>query len=345
MGTPDFAARLLTEIVSRGHEVAAVYTQPPRPAGRGMGEKKSAVHVLSESLGLPVRTTKSLKSAEAQAEFAALDSDVAVVAASGNDYYVPNPDALGTAYPSSDPYVWGVGSVWDHNYTGTFARGSISEVNPGVDQIPAYSQRLPYGQLVTGERVGLELVAPGSFINSVEKSGGNLVLSSSMYPDGEGTSYAAPYVTGAIALGQDLSLKMTENYSRFSVDGLRYLMQASADVIADATDLNDGVLNTQDQTGFNTNYSYYRLDVANFLGLMETTYKTFSAGADVMAGWVDNDSLAAGGGNDRVYGNAGNDTLFGEGGNDILIGGTGADYLFGGNGTPSAFGLIVTSTG
>ncbi|MFO1103563.1 MAG: methionyl-tRNA formyltransferase [Methylocystis sp.] len=83
MGTPDFAARLLTEIVSRGHEVAAVYTQPPRPAGRGMGEKKSAVHVLSESLGLPVRTTKSLKSAEAQAEFAALDSDVAVVAAYG----------------------------------------------------------------------------------------------------------------------------------------------------------------------------------------------------------------------------------------------------------------------
>lgn len=83
MGTPDFAARLLAEIVSRGHEVAAVYTQPPRPAGRGMGEKKSAVHLLAESLGLPVRTPKSLKSAEAQAEFAALGSDVAVVAAYG----------------------------------------------------------------------------------------------------------------------------------------------------------------------------------------------------------------------------------------------------------------------
>jgi methionyl-tRNA formyltransferase len=83
MGTPEFAAHLLTEIVSQGHEVAAVYTQPPRPAGRGMAEKKSAVQLLAESLGFSVRTPKSLKSAEAQAEFAALDADVAVVAAYG----------------------------------------------------------------------------------------------------------------------------------------------------------------------------------------------------------------------------------------------------------------------
>jgi len=83
MGTPEFAARLLNEIVSRGHEIVAVYTQPPRPAGRGMAEKKSAVHLLAESLGLPVRAPKSLKSAEAQADFAALDADVAVVAAYG----------------------------------------------------------------------------------------------------------------------------------------------------------------------------------------------------------------------------------------------------------------------
>jgi methionyl-tRNA formyltransferase len=83
MGTPEFAARLLNEIISRGHEVVAVYTQPPRPAGRGMAEKKSAVHLLAESLKLPVRTPKSLKGAEAQADFAAPDADVAVVAAYG----------------------------------------------------------------------------------------------------------------------------------------------------------------------------------------------------------------------------------------------------------------------
>lgn len=83
MGTPEFAALLLKEIASRGHEIVAVYTQPPRPAGRGLAEKKSAVHLLAESLGLPVRAPKSLKSAEAQADFAALESDVAVVAAYG----------------------------------------------------------------------------------------------------------------------------------------------------------------------------------------------------------------------------------------------------------------------
>ncbi|MGD9543404.1 MAG: methionyl-tRNA formyltransferase [Methylocystis sp.] len=83
MGTPDFAAHLLEEIAARGHAVVAVYTQPPRPAGRGMAEKKSAVHLLAERLNLPVRTPKSLKSAEAQADFAALDADVAVVAAYG----------------------------------------------------------------------------------------------------------------------------------------------------------------------------------------------------------------------------------------------------------------------
>ncbi len=83
MGTPEFAAHLLKEIASRGHEIVAVYTQPPRPAGRGMAERKSAVHLLAESLGLPVRAPKSLKSAEAQADFAALESDVAVVAAYG----------------------------------------------------------------------------------------------------------------------------------------------------------------------------------------------------------------------------------------------------------------------
>src|SRR5512136_2409900 len=83
MGTPDFATALLAELCARGHEIAAVYTQPPRPAGRGMGEKKSSVHLFAESLGLPVRTPRSLRSeAETQA-FAALGADAAVVAAYG----------------------------------------------------------------------------------------------------------------------------------------------------------------------------------------------------------------------------------------------------------------------
>ncbi|RTL79347.1 MAG: methionyl-tRNA formyltransferase [Hyphomicrobiales bacterium] len=83
MGTPDFATALLKELCARGHEVAAVYSQPPRPAGRGMSEKKSSVHQFAESRGFPVRTPKSLRGTEEQEAFRALGADVAVVAAYG----------------------------------------------------------------------------------------------------------------------------------------------------------------------------------------------------------------------------------------------------------------------
>ncbi|MBK1623133.1 methionyl-tRNA formyltransferase [Afifella marina] len=83
MGTPDFAVPTFLELVGQGHEVAAVYTQPPRPAGRGMAERKSPIHLHAERFGIPVRTPKSLKNEEAQAEFAALEADVAVVVAYG----------------------------------------------------------------------------------------------------------------------------------------------------------------------------------------------------------------------------------------------------------------------
>ena len=83
MGTPVFATGLLRELHDRGHELVAVYTQPPRPAGRGMELKKSPVHLLAESLGLKVFTPRSLRAKEDQAAFAALAADVAVVAAYG----------------------------------------------------------------------------------------------------------------------------------------------------------------------------------------------------------------------------------------------------------------------
>ena len=61
MGTPAFAVPVLSEILTAGHEVAAVYTQPPRPAGRGMSERKSAVHVFADGAGIAVVAPKSLK--------------------------------------------------------------------------------------------------------------------------------------------------------------------------------------------------------------------------------------------------------------------------------------------
>ncbi len=83
MGTPAFSIAPLAALISAGHEIAAVYSQPPRPAGRGHALQKSPVHAFAEANAIPVMTPKSLKSAEAQAEFAALGLDAAVVVAYG----------------------------------------------------------------------------------------------------------------------------------------------------------------------------------------------------------------------------------------------------------------------
>ena len=83
MGTPPFAVPTLAALHAAGHEIVAVYTQPPRPAQRGKKLQQSAVHLWAEAHGLSVRTPKSLRTEEAQAEFAALDLDVALVAAYG----------------------------------------------------------------------------------------------------------------------------------------------------------------------------------------------------------------------------------------------------------------------
>ena len=82
MGTPEFSVPAL-EAVAAEHEVVCVYTQPPRPAGRGKKDRPSPVQVRAAALGLPVRHPVSLKDAAAQAEFAALEADVAVVVAYG----------------------------------------------------------------------------------------------------------------------------------------------------------------------------------------------------------------------------------------------------------------------
>ena len=83
MGTPDFAVPTLTALAAAGHEIVAAYSQPPRPAGRGKKLQPSPVQLAAEALGIPVFTPVSLKGAEEQAAFAALEADVVVVAAYG----------------------------------------------------------------------------------------------------------------------------------------------------------------------------------------------------------------------------------------------------------------------
>jgi methionyl-tRNA formyltransferase len=83
MGSPEFAVPSLKALVEAGHEVLAVYAQPPRPAGRGKAERKTAVHERAEQLGIEVRTPKTLRDPVEQERFRALDADYAVVAAYG----------------------------------------------------------------------------------------------------------------------------------------------------------------------------------------------------------------------------------------------------------------------
>lgn len=83
MGTPDFAVVTLKALIAAGHDIVAVYSQPPRPAGRGQNLRPSPVHEFAASKGIEVRTPHSLKSVDEQKSFAALKVDAAVVVAYG----------------------------------------------------------------------------------------------------------------------------------------------------------------------------------------------------------------------------------------------------------------------
>lgn len=83
MGTPDFAAQALQALIASNHDVVAVYSQPPRPKGRGQQIQKSPVHELAERHNIPVCTPKNFKEEKDRATFAAWQADIAVVAAYG----------------------------------------------------------------------------------------------------------------------------------------------------------------------------------------------------------------------------------------------------------------------
>jgi methionyl-tRNA formyltransferase len=83
MGSPTFALPTLAALIDAGHDVACVYSQPPRPAGRGKKERQTPVHEFAAARGIEARTPKSLKKPEEQAAFAALNLDLAIVVAYG----------------------------------------------------------------------------------------------------------------------------------------------------------------------------------------------------------------------------------------------------------------------
>ena len=83
MGTPEFSCQALRALLGAGHEIVCIYSQPPRPKGRGLDVQKQPVHVLADQRGIEVRTPLSLKSTDEQERFAALKADAAVVVAYG----------------------------------------------------------------------------------------------------------------------------------------------------------------------------------------------------------------------------------------------------------------------
>ena len=83
MGSPDFAVPVLSALAEAGHDIVCVYSQPPRPAGRGKKLRRTPVHVWADDRGLPVRTPLSLKGAGEQKQFSDLDIDAAIVVAYG----------------------------------------------------------------------------------------------------------------------------------------------------------------------------------------------------------------------------------------------------------------------
>jgi len=95
MGTPDFAVPCLRHLIEQRHDLVAVYSQPPRPSGRGYKLTPSPVHQLAEKHGIPVYTPASLKTPEIQAQFADHQADAAIVAA----YGLILPQAILDAYP------------------------------------------------------------------------------------------------------------------------------------------------------------------------------------------------------------------------------------------------------
>ncbi|MFT4014186.1 MAG: methionyl-tRNA formyltransferase [Paracoccus sp. (in: a-proteobacteria)] len=150
MGTPEFSVPALRAVAAR-HQVVAVYSQPPRAAGRGQKPRLSPVHQAAQQLGIPVRTPERLKSPEDQADFAALKADVAVVVAYGLILPQPVLDAprLGclNIHASLLPRWRGAAPIHRAIMSGDAETGvAIMQMEAGLDTGPVLAEtRTPIG--------------------------------------------------------------------------------------------------------------------------------------------------------------------------------------------------------
>ena len=167
MGTPDFAVPSLDALVAAGHDIVCAYTQPPRPAGRGKKLQPSPVQLRAEALGIPVRNPLRLRGAEEQAEFAALNADVAIVAAYGLILPQPVLDAPRhgciNVHASLLPRWRGAAPIHRAILAGDDVTGvTIMQMEAGLDTGPMLATReMPLDGKTAGEAIA-ELAAIGA---------------------------------------------------------------------------------------------------------------------------------------------------------------------------------------
>ncbi|HEY1632540.1 MAG TPA: methionyl-tRNA formyltransferase [Rhizomicrobium sp.] len=171
LGTPDFAAPTLSELIGQGHDIAAVYSQPARPKNRGLAPEPSPIAKLAETHRLVLRTPLSLRNAEAQAEFAALDLDAAIVVAYGLILPKPILDAprLGcfNLHASLLPRWRGAAPIQRAILAGDAETGAmVMRMEEGLDTGPVLmAERTPIARKTYGElhdelaRLGADLMA------------------------------------------------------------------------------------------------------------------------------------------------------------------------------------------
>ena len=157
MGTPDFAVPALAALIEAGHEIACVYTRPPRPAGRGKQQRVSPVAAFAARQGIEVRHPEGLREAAEQAAFAALDLDVAVVTAYG--LILPNAvleaprQGCVNIHASLLPRWRGAAPMQRAILAGDTETGiTIMRVEEALDSGPILTQEsMPIGSMNTGE--------------------------------------------------------------------------------------------------------------------------------------------------------------------------------------------------
>jgi methionyl-tRNA formyltransferase len=197
MGTPDFSVPTLAEILGAGHEVVAAYTQPSRPAGRGMAERVSPVAEFAASAGIPVKSPVSLKKAPEQEEFASLGADAAVVVAYG--LLLPRPvltaPRLGcfNLHASALPRWRGAAPIQRAIMAGDSETAvMVMRMAEGLDTGPVcLAERVPIGGETTAQELHDELARRGAglmvrALGALERG----LLDCHAQPD-EGVTYAA----------------------------------------------------------------------------------------------------------------------------------------------------------